>query len=441
MTPDARLSAAIEILEEIEHSTRAAHKILQSYFRSRRYAGSKDRNAIRKKVFDIIRNRARLDWWIADKLGDNDSSVRLRIIASIQTLDKTGPNAFNNFFLGEPYSPDNLNFEEKKLIKSLAGKNILHEAMPLGIRYEVPNWLEKHLQGQWEKNFEKEMSALNTEAPVDLRVNISHVSREQARKSLSIDKIKTKPTTLSPLGLRIIKHGLLEKTKAFKKGLVEVQDEGSQLIAMLCNAKSGMTVVDYCAGAGGKTLALASSMALQSNEKNMSSLIACDISKKKLSVMSNRLKRAGIRDVRKIILPDLDSITKLEGKADRVLVDAPCSGIGIWRRHPEARWKLTSERLDQYLQMQKKIMATASNLVKPGGRLIYATCSLLRQENEQQIEEFLQHNKNFAIKPIRQVWMETIGTECPVNGDELTLSPATTNTDGFFCAILNRNYL
>ncbi|HJN25450.1 MAG TPA: RsmB/NOP family class I SAM-dependent RNA methyltransferase, partial [Rhodospirillales bacterium] len=268
------------------------------------------------------------------------------------------------------------------------------------------------------------------------RVNTCRVSRDQARKSLSIDNIKTEPCTLSPVGLRLVERARLEKTKAFKKGLVEIQDEGSQLIALLCEARPGMTVVDYCAGAGGKTLALADAMALQGAEDGKSRLVACDVSTKRLSGMDDRLKRSGTQGVQKLVLDDTTALTALEGTADKVLVDVPCSGTGAWRRHPEARWRLTPKRLDQHVAQQQEILIAASKLVKPGGDLIYATCSILPAENEAQVERFLDTHPTFSAQPIADIWSRTIPAPCPCSHAGIYMTPATTDTDGFFCAVL-----
>jgi 16S rRNA (cytosine967-C5)-methyltransferase len=438
VTPDARLSAAIEILEAIENANTAADSILRAYFRSRRYAGSKDRRAVGNQVFNVIRHRARLDWWIAGVSGSMEPSARLRILASVMILDKETPEGINSLFHDAAHSPGSLSPDEEELVSNLAGKALHHDAMPPGVVHEVPSWLDKLFQEQWGESYAVEMTALNSTAPVDVRVNTGRVSRDQARKSLSIDDIKTEPTALSPVGLRLIERARLEKTKALRKGLIEVQDEGSQLVALLCEVRPGMNVVDYCAGAGGKTLALADVMALQGAETDTGSLVACDLSEERLSRMGDRLKRAGAQRVRKLVLDDLDGIKKLEGTADIVLVDAPCSGIGVWRRHPEARWRLTLERLDQHVEEQKNILAAAAKLITLGGRLVYATCSLLDQENQQQITTFLAGHPDFQLMPIREIWARSVGTECPTAGNELRLSPATTNTDGFYCAVMER---
>jgi 16S rRNA (cytosine967-C5)-methyltransferase len=353
-------------------------------------------------------------------------------------LDEETPEGINSLFHGAAHSPGSLSPDEEILVSNLEGKALHHDAMPPGVVHEVPNWLDKLFQNQWGESYATEMTALNSAAPVDVRVNTGRVSRNQARKSLSIDDIKTEPTALSPVGLRLVERARLEKTKALRKGLIEVQDEGSQLVALLCEVKPGMTVVDYCAGAGGKTLALADFMALQGAETDTGSLVACDLSAKRLSRMDDRLKRAGAQRVRKLVLDDLDGIKKLEGTADRVLVDAPCSGIGVWRRHPEARWRLTLKRLDQHVEEQKNILAAAAKLITLGGRLVYVTCSLLDQENQLQITTFLADHPDFKLMPVKEIWARSVGTECPTAGNELRLSPATTNTDGFYCAVMER---
>jgi len=441
MTPDARLSAAIEILDAIEAANTAADSIIRAYFRPRRYAGSKDRRNVGNQVFDVIRHRARLDWWIAGAAGDMQPSSRLRILTAIIILDGQTAEAVGNLFNGAAHAPATLNSAEQQLAENLAAKPLLHDAMPPGVVHEVPEWLDASFQALWGERYGAEMTALNSEAPVDIRVNVGRVSRDQARKSLSIDHIKTTATTLSPVGLRLAERARLEETRAYKKGLIEVQDEGSQLIALLCEAKPGMTVVDYCAGGGGKTLALADAMGMQSGERTEGSLIACDVSTKRLSGLDERLKRSGATSIRQLVLDDDAGVNELDGVADRVLIDAPCSGIGAWRRHPEARWRLSPARLDRHIADQQEILNAAAKMVKPGGRLIYATCSLLTQENEAQVEAFLGSHKEFTALPVSEIWIKAFATPCPPAKGGLRLSPADTDTDGFFCAIMERNSL
>ncbi len=231
----------------------------------------------------------------------------------------------------------------------------------------------------------------------------------------------------------------LAGTSAFKQGWIEVQDEGSQLIALLSDARPGMDVVDFCAGGGGKALALAASMGVDG--KMDGRLTACDISAYRLERMAPRMKRAGVGNIRTqaVAAQDDDWITKNAGTMDRVLADVPCTGTGAWRRDPDARWRSTLDDLDDKIAVQQRILGMAATLVKPGGRLIYATCSLLQEENERQLAWFLEHHGNFQALPIDEVWAETVGGPPPPPGPSLRLSPASTGTDGFFCAVMERN--
>lgn len=438
MIPAARLQAAIEILDDIEQSQTPADAIIRAYFRPRRYAGSKDRRAVGARVFDVIRHRARLDWWIAGAAGDMQPSSRLRVLASLLILDEESAQTVSTLYNGEGHAPSSLSDAENQLADNLSGKLLHHDAMPAGVRFETPGWMDGMFQAIWGEAYEAEMAALNSPAPVDIRVNTGRVSRDQARKSLSIDNIKTEFSKLSPVGLRLIERARLEDTKAYKQGLVEVQDEGSQLISLLCEAKPGMSVIDYCAGAGGKTLALADAMGLQGDSSGNSTLVACDVSSKRMAGMSERLKRAGVDTVQQLILTDTDGLKTLEASAERVLVDVPCSGTGAWRRHPEARWRLTPERLKEHVIEQKNVLTAAAKLVKPGGRLIYATCSVLEEENDAQIDDFLQNNTDFSVLSITDIWSEIADAPCPTSKTGLLLSPAGADTDGFYCSILKK---
>lgn len=280
-----------------------------------------------------------------------------------------------------------------------------------------------------------------SEAPVDLRVNtLKTHDRETALAALAAEGVEASVTDLSPLGLRLPAGRVnLPATKAFKDGLVEVQDEGSQLVALLTDARPGMAVVDFCAGAGGKTLGLAANMA------NKGRLIACDVSAGRLERSAARLKRAGAHNVtRRVLTSESDKWIKRHAKGfDRVLVDAPCTGTGTWRRNPDARWRLSPEQLDDLTSRQASILDSARRLVKPGGRLVYATCSLLPEENTNQIEAFLARWKDaegWRPLSIAEVWETAAGTPCPVDADATTLSltPARHGTDGFFTAVLQR---
>jgi len=236
------------------------------------------------------------------------------------------------------------------------------------------------------------------------------------------------------VGLRIPRGRVrIGSTVAFRNGLVEIQDEGSQIIALLTDARPGMTLVDFCAGAGGKTLALAASLG-----EDGDGVIACDVSSRRMQRMTVRLRRAGTRNVqRRVLASERDPwIAENAGSADRVLLDVPCTGT--WRRHPEAKWRLTPGAARAAVERQRQIVLSACRLVKPGGRLIYATCSLLPGENERQVDWLLARRPEFTPVPVGDVWAETLGGPCPATGSMLRLSPASTGTDGFFAAVFKR---
>ena len=278
------------------------------------------------------------------------------------------------------------------------------------------------------------MAALNTPAPTDLRVNSLKADRAMARAALAAEGVMTEPTPWSPIGLRLAERVTLGGRTALKDGLVEVQDEGSQLTALLVDARPGMRVVDFCAGAGGKTLALAASMA------NRGRLVACDVSVHRLERATRRLRRSGVGNVeRRTLTSERDKWVKHHaGGFDRVLVDAPCLGIGAWRRNPGDKWRVTKEDLAHLVVRQREIVSNAARLVRPGGRLIYATCSLLHEENEAQAEALLAALPEFSVVPAAQVWHETIGGTAPGGERYLRLTPARHGTDGFFIAIFER---
>jgi len=428
MTPSARISAIIDLLGQIEQPGTHANKTISKYFRNRRYIGSKDRRAISDSIFNILRHHARLLWWT------NDGIARLRTIASLVLLDRKSQQEVIDLFNGDGYAPPSLTPSELKLLKSCMGKSVDDPSMPLWLSSEVPEWLLNEMQANWPLDLIEETNALNQPAPIDIRVNTLKASRDNALMLLNNDGIKAKPTPFSPIGLRIHGRVNLQITTAFKGGFIELQDEGSQLISFLVDAKVGQKTIDFCAGGGGKTLALAALM------NDGGPLIACDVNSFRLNKMHKRLKRAGVTNVTPNLLTGLSDpwIEKTEASAHRVLLDTPCSGSGSWRRSPANKWQLTREKLKKNIERQTKIIDTASKLVKPGGRLIYSTCSVLQGENEEQIERFLEENRNFDIFPIPQLWDSVLDGHCPTTGPYLNLTPARHYTDGFFCAVLKR---
>ena len=447
MTPGARIAAAVDILEAIDNAsipaaTKPADDAAANYFRRRRYIGAKDRAQISAYLYVVLRRRAVIDWWIARaSRGEVTPNPRSRIIAALLLVDAWAAEEIAKSFDGGRFRPAPLSRDEERLVLGLAGRSLTHPEMPRAVANDIPDWLEPYLAKLYGNRLETEMSALNASAPLDLRVNPLKADRDTARRALAAEHIDADPTRWSPLGLRVAHRVPLAGTAAFKDGLVEVQDEGSQVAALLAGARPGMRVVDFCAGAGGKTLALAAAM------RNRGKLVACDTAEWRLERAGKRLRRAGISNVeRRALSSERDPWVKhhapkgKDGGFDRVFVDAPCLGIGSWRRNPDAKWRSSPQDLAELIERQHAILDSAARLVKPGGRLIYATCSLLREENEAQAETFLDAHGDFMLYPAARAWAETIGGDYPQSdrpaGDNyLRLTPAAHGTDGFFVAL------
>ena len=438
MTPGARAQASIELLIAIEAEQQAPDQVIDGYFRTRRYAGSGDRREIGAQIYDILRRRAKLDWWIERTGLGLEPDPRLRVIAFLILEARAQPEDLATMFSGTRHCPEPLTDPEQLLLDALYGRPLLNRDMPDYVRLEYPEWMDRPFRSLWGERLEREMSALNQQAPLDLRVNTMKATPEDALARLREDYVNCAPTSLSPLGVRVEGKVRLGGIRAFKDGLVDVQDEGSQLVALLAGARPGMRVIDYCAGAGGKTLALAAAMSLEGRLAGQ--LFALDISKYRMDRMLPRLKRAGAMAVRRRVIAASDDpwVAEQAGTADRVLADVPCTGTGSWRRNPDARWQFTLQDLNDIRETQQRIMRHAASLVKPGGRFIYVTCSLLQEENEQQLAWFMENVSGFQPLAIDEVWAETVGGPPPPPGPCLRLSPAETGTDGFFCAVLER---
>jgi 16S rRNA (cytosine967-C5)-methyltransferase len=391
MTPAARLQAAIEILDEVIESARddgpPADALVTRYFKHRRYAGSKDRRAVREFAFRAIRH-------VAER-PENGRSTML-------ALAQVEPELLDLF--GQPRGPEPLvNDEEGTVPES-------------GI---VPEWLVPELsplltRGEW--------PALLERAPLDLRVNAARASRDVLMGQFE----QAQATPLSPWGIRLPADSRIDQHPAFQNGLIEVQDEGSQLIALACAPRDGEAVLDLCAGAGGKSLALAAAAP-------GATILATDTNRARISKLTPRAARAGAEIESRLLNPpnELGDLTDWRGKADLVLVDAPCSGSGTWRRNPEGRWRLTSARLDRLIAVQERLLDIAAELARPDGRLVYAVCSLLSREGAGQIERFLSRHSSWNSQ------------ESPIpagraDGAGRLLTPAHDGTDGFFVARLGR---
>jgi 16S rRNA (cytosine967-C5)-methyltransferase len=434
MTPGARVQAAIDLIGEIEVGKAAADDIVGGYFRRHRFAGSKDRAAISDHIYAVLRRRAAIDWYIERTVPGLLASPRRRVLAALALVEGWRVETIERACDGDVFRPRELDAHERTLISTLAGKMLEHPEMPQPVRCNYPAWLDGPLTRLFGARLGEEMAAMNGSAPLDLRVNQLKSNRADARKALADEGIEAVPTELAPTGLRVYERIPLSTLDVFKSGRIEVQDEGSQLAALLAQAKPGMRVVDFCAGAGGKTLAIAAQM------QNKGHLVACDISAKRLERSGTRLRRAGVSNVeRRTLTTERDKWVKRHAESfDRVFVDAPCTGTGTWRRNPDAKWRLAPKDLAELVELQARILDSAARLAKPGGRVIYATCSLLPEENDLQIEGFLASHPEFALVPVGEVWRDAFGKPCPEPGDMLHLTPARHGTDGFFVAVLAR---
>jgi 16S rRNA (cytosine967-C5)-methyltransferase len=387
MTPSARVQAAIELLDEIAAAAReggaAADTLIARWFKTRRYAGSGDRRAVRELVYRAIR-----------RSGDRPTSGRAAMLGLAQEDPALLP-----LFDGSPHGPAAVAPDE--------------QPSPWG---PAPKWLRNRFDPLLDQ---AEVEALLTRAPLDLRINRLKGTREEALSALP----EAVPSPLSPLGLRLPEGFRVEDTEAWRSGLVEIQDEGSQLLALACAAQGASTVVDLCAGAGGKTLALAAEMG------NRGRLLACDTDKRRLSQMPPRLERAGVRIAEPRLLDpkrELDALADIGGRADLVLVDAPCSGTGTWRRNPETRWRLDGDRLSRLLNLQAHILDVAAELVRPGGFVVYAVCSVLAEEGRGQAEALTGRSSLVPVPLAMDAGRAA--------GSGRILTPGHDGTDGFFVA-------
>ena len=390
MTPAARLQAVIEILDEVIASAREdgppADSIVTRYFKTRRYAGSKDRRAVRELAFRAIRRSA-----------ERPESGRSAVLA----LAEDEPVLLELF--GEVRGPEPLRDGEGAAAAGLVPKWLRSELSPLVAEDEWPPLLER--------------------APLDFRVNVARTSRD----ALLAEFPDARPTPISPWGIRLPPDSRIDDHPAFEAGFLEVQDEGSQLIALGCEPTGAKRILDLCAGAGGKSLALAAAAP-------KAKILATDSNRARLSKLPPRSERAGATIETRLLNPpsELQGLEEWRGEIDIVLVDAPCSGSGTWRRNPEGRWRLTPDRLERLLTVQERLLNIAAELVRPGGRLVYAVCSLLSREGAGQIQRFLERHSSWISEP----------AAIPAgraDGAGRLLTPGHDRTDGFFIARLRRS--
>ena len=429
MTPAARVSAAIEVLADIETRRRPAADAMKDWGLTHRFAGSGDRAAISSLVYDALRRKASSAWLMGE------SSPRAEAIGALKQTRGLDLEAIAALFTGEGHAPAPLTEAERERIAAAT-----LQGAPAHVAGDYPEWLAPQFEAAFGADAAEEGRALADRAPVDLRANLLKTTREKALKALA--HLSAEPTPLSPVGLRIAirpdgRGPALAAEPAYVKGLVEVQDEGSQLAALITEAKPGLQVLDLCAGAGGKTLALAAMM------DNRGQVYATDDDGRRLAPIFERLARSGARNVQ-VRAPkgQADGLADLAGRCDLVMIDAPCTGSGAWRRNPDAKWRMRPGALEQRLKDQDETLDSAIRFVKPGGRIVYVTCSVLRAENEDRIAAFLARHDAFlpvdAATQARAAGLAPLAERASPFGPGFRLSPRTTGTDGFYVATLMR---
>ncbi len=433
MTPAARLAAAIGLVDAIEAAPAApADAVANAWFRARRFIGGGDRRWISDLAWNTLRHRLRLDWHLARAAVP--ATGRTLAIAWLRLGEHASADAVAGLFSGARYGAAPLDQAERRLVQALDGGALADVRMDEATRLNIPAFLLEGLRRRFGPRLAAEAAAMDRPASLDLRANLLKGDREAARAALAAEGHEALPTPYSPWGLRLAGRAPVGGTRAFRDGLVEIQDEGSQLIAWLLGAEPGMQVLDLCAGAGGKTLAIAAMMG------NRGRLVAADVSARRLEGAVRRLRRAGVHNVeRRTINLGEKWLKRAAGKFDRVLVDAPCTGCGTWRRNPDARFRLAPQAVADLVTKQREILAAAARLVKTGGQIVYATCSLLPEENEDQVDAFLAAHGDFMVVPLAEAWQALAPTVAlPCAGAYLALSPASHGTDGFFAAILRQ---
>ena len=422
-----RLAGAIEVLADIEARRRPVADALKDWGLAHRFAGSGDRAAIGNIVYDALRMKLSHAW-----LMDDESAKALGYAVMLRQWGKTAPELAAEFD-GDKFAPEALSDEALNAFTSRS----LSDA-PLHIQGDIPDWVQPSFETAFGDNWLKEAQALCERPTLDLRANTLKANRAKVIKAL-VDA-GGEATKIARQGVRIAAGSGASRLPnvtaelSFQKGWFEIQDEGSQIVADLVGASESEQVLDYCAGGGGKTLAMSASM------NNKGQVHAYDTDRKRLAPIIERLKRAGTRNVQ--VHDRAPSLEPFIDKFDRVLVDAPCTGTGTWRRRPDTKWRLTTRNIDERVVQQQEALAQAKTFVRPGGELLYVTCSVLPEENEQQVRRFCEENPEFSIASVLPRWDALFGAQAskPHSSDNetVTLTPATTDTDGFFFCRMTR---
>lgn len=438
MHPNALIDACAQLVRQALTFEHPADAVVSRFFRDNRGLGQRERAALAETVYTVLRKKLLFDHMAPSGSGPRERRLAILGFAHWQDEEARRQNpaarhGARDFLQGA------LNERERQW---LAQCDAVDEADLLERhRHNLPEWLVAPLKAQLGEAFWPEVMALAQSAPLDLRVNVLKEKRPAAQAELAKAAIKTEVTPYSPWGLRAVGKPQLSKLPAFVRGAIEVQDEGSQLLALLVDAKRGEMVVDFCAGAGGKTLALGASM------RSTGRLYAFDVSAHRLDALKPRLARSGLSNVHPAAIAHErdERIKRLAGKIDRVLVDAPCSGLGTLRRNPDLKWRQNPQAIEELVAKQTAILASSARLLKPGGRLVYATCSVLPQENEEIAEAFSAAHADFAPLEAAQLLAELKVQDAAAlcSGGEagtryLRLWPHRHQTDGFFAAVWER---
>ena len=428
MTPAARLSAAIEVLTDIATRRRPAADALKEWGLSHRFAGSKDRAAIASLVYDALRRKASAAWIMGE------GTSRAMALGMLRLQRGQDVEAIAALCSGERFAPAPLTEAERERLA-----NATLDDAPAPIAGDFPDWIEPSLRGALGGDIVPELQAMARRAPLDVRVNTLEASREEVQNALAY--LGPVETPHSPCGLRVWpgedgRGPALQSEPEFLKGWFEIQDEGSQLAALLTGAKPGEQVVDLCAGGGGKTLALAAMMG------NHGQIYATDSDARRLAPIHERLKRAGARNVQ-VRTPRgrTDAVSDLDGKADLVLVDAPCTGSGTWRRNPDTKWRLRPGSLDARCKEQAAVLDRAAALARLGGRIVYVTCSVLPEENDEAVAAFLGRRDGIErIDPseVLSTGPDSLREAIILTRSGLQMTPRRTGTDGFYLTALRR---
>lgn len=413
-----------ELYSDIITSTKPADRCIDVFFRARKYLGSTDRRFISETIYGMLRHKKRIEWVVSSAGSPADTHLLCGTYLLFQ----------------KQFSVETLAVELNIAIDTLTAVDKWIEKEPqfvsvseaMSTKYSFPEWMIV----EWNRVFDQSdveslCVTLNTQAPMTIRVNTIKNSVTECQHALRNEGIDTEPTKYSPFGLHLKKRTNLFQLQSFKEGLFEVQDEGSQLLALLVDPKPTSKVIDACAGAGGKALALAAIM------KNRGEIFAWDVHSFRLEELRKRIKRSGVDSIRTKVIKENESLDGYKDAADAVLVDAPCTGTGTIRRNPGMKWSVSEKMVEELHQKQYSILSLNAQYVKPGGRIIYATCSLMEHENSDVVERFLGENSQFELIP-PSVILERYDLAHLANNKYFQLFPHKSNTDGFFAAVMKR---